>query len=60
MNYTEMYDLLVDYVGVDGEAIRLACAIGGENEDTMRRILFYYTGFNSFEGWLGEMEEEED
>lgn len=60
MDWQEMYDILVDYGVATQDALDLAAAIGGCNEETMERVLFYYTGWRSFEGWLGEVEEEED
>lgn len=60
MSTEEMQEILVEVVGVDEEALRLACAVGGENEQTMQRVLFYYTGWWSFEGFLGELEEEDE
>lgn len=54
MTYEEMYDLLADVLCIDKDALDLAFAIGGCNEETAERILFYYTGWRSFEGWLGE------
>ena len=59
MNWEEMYDILVDYVGVETDALDLAFAIGGCNEETAERILFYYTGWKTFEGFLGDLEEDE-
>ena len=59
MEWNEMYDLLLEYEVTTEEALSLACAIGGCNEETMERVLFYYTGWKSFEGWLGEVNEEE-
>lgn len=60
MSWEEMYDILADVVGVSEEALELAFAIGGCNEETAERILFYETGWRSFEGWLGENAEEEE
>lgn len=60
MTYEEMYDYLVDILCVDEEALDLAFAIGGCNEETAERILFYYTGWKSFEGWLSELDGEEE
>jgi len=62
MKYTweEMFDMLIEYLGVSEEALQLACAIGGCNEETMERVLFYYTGWRSFEGFLNELNEEEE
>ena len=59
MNWEEMYDILVDYVGVETDVLDLAFAIGGCNEETAERILFYYTGWKTFEGFLGDLEEDE-
>ena len=44
MSWEEMYDILAEVVGVGDEALRVACAIGGCNEETMERVLFYFTG----------------
>lgn len=59
MEWNEMYEILAEYVGVSEEALGVACAIGGCNEETMERVLFYYTGWKSFEGYLGELNEED-
>ena len=59
MNWEEMYDVLNEVVGVTENALDLAFAIGGCNEETAERILFYYTGWKTFEGFLGELEEDE-
>ena len=59
MDWEEMYDILVDYVGVETDALDLAFAIGGCNEETAERILFYYTGWKTFEGFLGDLEEDD-
>lgn len=55
-----MYDILRDTVGVGVGALDLAFAVGGCNEETACAILNYYTGWKSFEGYLGEFKEEED
>lgn len=54
MTYEEMYDVLRDCVGVSEDALDLAFAVGGCNEETAERILFYFTGWKSFEGFLEE------
>lgn len=59
MNWEEMYDVLNEVVGVTENALDLAFAIGGCNEETAERILFYYTGWKTFEGFLGDLEEDE-
>lgn len=58
MSFEEMYDLLRDGLDVSEEALDLAFAVGGCNEETAERILFYYTGWQSFEGWLDEIGED--
>lgn len=60
MDWEEMYDVLAEVVGVNKEALDLAFAVGGCNEETAERILFYFTGWKSFEGYLGELDEEEE
>lgn len=59
MDWEEMYDVLAEIVGVSKEALDLTFAVGGCNEETAERILFYYTGWKSFEGYLGELNEED-
>ena len=59
MDWEEMYDLLRDVLCIDENAHDLAFAIGGCNEETACAILNYYTGWKSFEGWLGDLEEDE-
>lgn len=59
MEWQEMYDLLLEYDVVTEGELGIACAIGGCNEETMERVLFYKTGWRSFEGWMCEMEEED-
>ena len=57
MTFEEMYDILYDYVGVSQEALDLAFSLNGCNEDTACSILFYYTGWRSFEGYFEEISE---
>lgn len=58
--WEEMYEILLDYCITTEEALGVACAVGGCNEETMERVLFYFTGWKSFEGWLGELDEDEE
>lgn len=55
MKWEEMYDMLADDVGVSKEALDLAFSLGGCNEETAKHILYYYTGWRSFEGYMEEM-----
>ena len=60
MDWEEMYDLLLEYgIATEGE-LEIACSIGGCNEETMERVLFCRVGWHSFEGWLGELNEDEE
>ena len=58
MTFNEMYDILRDYVDVSDEAIRVACALCGQNTHTLENVLFYFTGWHSFESFMGEVEGE--
>ena len=60
MEWEEMYEILRDILGVSEDALDLAFSVGGCNEETAQHILFYYTGWRTFEGWLGELEDNED
>lgn len=57
MTFDEMYDFLRDVVGVTDEALDLAFSLNGCNEDTACSILFYFTGWRSFEGYIEEISE---
>lgn len=57
MEFDEMYDILRDYVGISEEALELAFAVGGCNQETAERILFYSTGWKTFGGYLDEVED---
>ena len=55
----EMYDILIDYLQVSDESLRLATAIGGFNTETLESILYYYTGWRTFDGFMEEVDGEE-
>ncbi len=58
MDWQEMYDILLESgLATEGE-LEIACALGGCNEDTMERVLFYRTGWRSFSGWMGDNEDD--
>lgn len=57
MDCKKAYETLIDWVGVDSEALDLVLAIKGYNIETLEAVLFYYTGWGSFEGYLEDMEE---
>ena len=58
-DWEEMYDILHDIVGVNEEALDLAFGVAGCSEDTACASLNYYTGWKSFEGYLGVLEDED-
>ena len=60
MKYEEMYDILQWDVGVSQEALDLAFALRGCNEEAACAILNYYTGWSSFEGFLDELRGEDE
>lgn len=60
MTVEEMYDYLMDVVGVEEQTLSVACSLCGYNTDTMNRVLYALTGYNSVEQYREEMEEEMD
>ena len=54
MTWEQQYDLLRDVLGVSQDALDMAFGIWGCNTKTAESILYYYTGWHSFEGWLSE------
>ena len=57
-NWCDLYDILCEMVDVKPEALDLAFGISGCSIDTAKDILFYYTGWHNFEGFLEEIFEE--
>lgn len=55
----EMMDILVE-VGVDVNFINGAVCVGGHNEQTFERILFYHFGYQNFEGFMADVLDEDD
>lgn len=58
MEFNEMYDMLADDLCINTDSLDLAFAIGGCNQETAERILFYYTGWRTFKGWIDSGEDE--
>lgn len=58
MDCEKAYELLTDYVGVSAEALDLVLAVAGYNIETLKAVLFYYTGWRNFEGFLEDFFEE--
>jgi len=57
MTIEEMYDYLIDVVGVSEDAVNLVVNINGFNETTMKDILYAETGYTSFEQFKEEFDE---
>ena len=57
MELDEMYDFLHEYVNVSHDALDLAFGIRGYSEETACAILSYYTGWDSFEGYIEDCED---
>lgn len=55
-----MWDTMVELDIADEEELGLACALCGTNEQTLQRVLYIRTGYNSLEQMFEEEEEEED
>ena len=60
MDWQEMYDILKELIGVSEEALEIGFAVGGCNTETAERILFYKTGWRTFEGWFNSLHEDND
>ena len=56
----EMYDILKDYCGVSEEFISGAIAIGGFTKETMDKVAYYKSGYQTVEDWLNAIVEEEE
>lgn len=56
-NFNDTYDYLRDLVGVSEEALDLAFGLNGQNIETAKDILFYYTGWNDFDAYSKDLQE---
>ena len=54
MELDEMYDFLNEVVGIDKDALDIAFGIKGYNKETACDILYYKTGYRSFEQYRDE------
>ena len=50
-DFNSTYDFLNQVVGISKEALDLAFALDGCNEETANNILYWCTGFNSFDSY---------
>lgn len=60
MSVEDAYEILEEYVTADNEALDLAFGIGGWTIETAKAILYYYTGWRNFEGFMDEIREEDE
>lgn len=60
MTVDEMFDLLEEYDIASDDFIKGAICMGGYNQETAERVLFYWTGWRSFEGFMSEFEDEKN
>ena len=56
----EMYDILTNCCGVSEEFISGAIAIGGFTKETMDKVAYYKSGYQTVEDWLNAIVEEEE
>ena len=60
MTTEEMYDYLMDVIGVSQETMSVVCCINGFSKETMENILYAVTGYRYFDQYLEELEGEEE
>ena len=60
INFETAYNFLAEYFADSTEALDLAFAVGGRTIETAEAILYYYTGWHSFEGYLAEINGEDE
>lgn len=59
MTTEEMYDYLMDNLGVSQETMSVVCCINGYSKETMEDILYAVTGYRYFDQYMEELEEED-
>ena len=52
MNKDEYVEYLIDFLGIDEKVISCVTSINGYNEETLDRILYYYTGYRDIKQYL--------
>ena len=57
MTVDEMYDYLVDTVGVSEETVQVVTSINGYSKETMEDILYAVTGYKDFDQYESENED---
>lgn len=49
MNLEKYEEQLIEEIGVNEEVINVLVAINGYNLETLENLLFYYTGYRTFD-----------
>ena len=57
MTVDEMYDYLVDTVGVSEETVQVVTSINGYSKESMEDILYAVTGYKNFDQFESENED---
>ena len=57
MTVDEMYDYLVDTVGVSEETVQVVTNINGYSKESMEDILYAVTGYKDFDQYKNENED---
>lgn len=55
MSLEEMYYTLTEVEGINEEVVDTITGIYGYNEQVLHDILFYYTGYRSFETYIANL-----
>ena len=48
MNFDDMWDCLIEMVGISEETLSIVCAIDGSSPATLEAVLYAATGFRDF------------
>lgn len=56
MSIEQMWDYLVDTVGVSEETLQIVTSINGYSKETMRDVLYATTGYRDF----GQLDDEDE
>lgn len=49
MDFNEMWDYLIENVGVSEETLQIVCAIDGSSTNTLEAVLYAVTGYRDFD-----------
>ena len=56
MDFNEMWDYLIENVGVSEETLQIVCAIDGSSPNTLEAVLYATTGYRDFD----QLEDEDE